>query len=141
MFDPYYRTSSDPVEFENEKAACKEWKEKVGKLDEKTKRVFSANTMKVVRMSAFNKKEFRNEMERETEANDLVTFAYEDEARLMKKLEGNYKAPTTSELLETIELKNKLATDIASNNNERKEPPKTEKDQKVKTIEEITNNK
>ena len=141
LFDPYYRTSSDPVEFEKEKSACKEWEEKVGKLDEKTKRVFSANTMKVGRMSAFNKKEFRNEMVRETEANDLVTFAYEDEARLMKKLEGNYKAPTTSELLETMELKNKLATDIASNNNERKEPPKTEKDQKVKTIEEITNNK
>ena len=139
LFEIYFRPSSDPEEFKKEKEACKEWKEKISKLSDKAiKTVFSYNSQKLARLSSFQNKEHKNEMQRATAENELVIYANEAETAFVKKFE-NYKAPTGKEVLDTLALQSQLASSVNGNNDVKVEPPKNENEQQVKKIDDPTN--
>lgn len=141
LFETYYRPSSDPEEFEKEKAAFKEWKETAKNLPNKAmRRTFAANSLKAANQSSFNKTAFANEMQRKTKENELVIAAHESEVGLLKTFEG-YKAPTESELMEILALQDQLKNSVNDKKDVQIEPPKAENDQQVKAIENPINQK
>jgi hypothetical protein len=141
LFEIYYRPSSDPAEFEKEKAAFKEWKTKAQKLPDKAmRRVYAMNSQKAGNLSSFNKTEFKNEMQRKIRENELVILANDYENGLIKSFK-DYKAPTESQLLESLELQTQLANSVNGKGVDQKEPPKVENDQQVKKIEDPINQK
>lgn len=141
LFDIYFRPSSDPAEFEKEKAACKEWKSKAQNIPNKAvKAAFAYNSMKVGELAGFKTTVFNNETLRKTAENDLIIKAADREKIFAGKFK-DYKAPTEKELLEIMELNSKLADDVNSNDKVKVEPPKNEIDQQVKKIEDPTSTK